>query len=189
MILERRNIVKGILLGDPGYAYERYSFTPIPTPSNQAHEAFNGSLITTRSFIERVFGRWEKKFPCLQGVLRTMLDTSIATICATAVLWNIHVNLNRPTRWDLDNMDIYRDEALAEPPAPDKNVLDLDSTLSDWTFSFINMTEQLPDLEHISTSIFVGIRIIAYMVILGVRERHFMLEDFVGMQWSNDLET
>ncbi|KAJ8672216.1 hypothetical protein QAD02_003475 [Eretmocerus hayati] len=56
MILERRNIVKGILLGDPGYACERYLFTPIPTPSNQAHEAFNESLITTRSFIERVFG-------------------------------------------------------------------------------------------------------------------------------------
>ncbi|KAJ8670704.1 hypothetical protein QAD02_001963 [Eretmocerus hayati] len=114
-MLFERGFLKGISLGDPGYACKRYLFTPFVQASNEAEQAFNDSLIATRSFIERIFGRWKKKFPCLRLGLSTKLDTSIATICATAVLWNIHVNLNYSSRLDLENLDI-QPEAFAEPP-------------------------------------------------------------------------
>ncbi|KAJ8678005.1 hypothetical protein QAD02_013792 [Eretmocerus hayati] len=115
--------ITGILWGDPGYGCKRYLFTPFVQPSNAAEQAFNDSLISTKSSIERIFGRWEKKFPCLRLGLSTKLDTSIATVCATAVLWNIHVNLNYSNRWDPENFEIQA-EAFAEPPRADLSGLE-----------------------------------------------------------------
>ncbi|KAJ8670068.1 hypothetical protein QAD02_001327 [Eretmocerus hayati] len=116
-LLFETGLVDGIILGDPGYACTRYLFTPIPNPVNEAKESFNESLIATRSFIERIFGRWKRKFPCIQLGLSTKLDTSMATICTTAVLWNIYVHLNYPNQYDLEGFQI-EPEAFAEPPRP-----------------------------------------------------------------------
>ncbi|KAJ8685524.1 hypothetical protein QAD02_021317 [Eretmocerus hayati] len=113
-------LLEGIILGDPGYGCQTYLFTPIPNPVNQAEKSFNESLITTRSFIERSFGRWKRKFPCLKLGLSTKLDTSIAKICALAVLWNIHMDLNYPNQWESEDFQI-KQEAFAEPPRPGMN--------------------------------------------------------------------
>ncbi|KAJ8668807.1 hypothetical protein QAD02_000066 [Eretmocerus hayati] len=116
-LLFETGLVEGIILGDPGYACTRYLFTPIPNPVNEAEESFNGSLIATRSFIESIFGRWKRKFPCIKLGLSTKLDTSMATIRATAVLWNIYVHLNYPNQYDLEGFQI-QPEVFAEPPRP-----------------------------------------------------------------------
>lgn len=50
----------------------------------------------TRNVIERTFGRWKRKFSCLKRGLLNKLDNTIAIICATAVLWNLYIDLNYP---------------------------------------------------------------------------------------------
>lgn len=64
----------------------------------------------TRNVVERTFGRWKKKFACLSRGLKNNLDNSIAIICATAVLWNLHINLNYPN-------DDYEQEEIDNPNA------------------------------------------------------------------------
>lgn len=45
--------------------------------------------ISTRNVVERVFGVWKRRFPVLAVGIRTKLSTSMKTIVATAVLYNI----------------------------------------------------------------------------------------------------
>ncbi|KAJ8939907.1 hypothetical protein NQ318_023248 [Aromia moschata] len=90
--------IPGLLLGDNGYVCRHYPLTPFlqPTRYNIAHKR-------TRNIVERLFGIWKRQFPCLQKGLQTKLDTSIAIICATAVLYNIGIRHN-------DNIDEHINE-------------------------------------------------------------------------------
>lgn len=85
---EERQII-GLLLGDNGYACRPYLLTPIINPTNQREENYNNRHRATRNLVERVFGLWKRRFPCLSRILRTKLGTTQAIICATAVLHNI----------------------------------------------------------------------------------------------------
>ncbi|CAL1682532.1 unnamed protein product [Lasius platythorax] len=91
-----QNQIKGLLLGDNGYGCKSYLLTPILHPVNQFERDYNKSHIMTRNVIERTFGRWKRKFSCLKRGLLNKLDNTIAIICATAVLWNLYIDLNYP---------------------------------------------------------------------------------------------
>ncbi|CAH1976702.1 unnamed protein product [Acanthoscelides obtectus] len=88
------NEVQEILLGDNGYACRRYLLTPVINPVTESEENYNRAHIRTRNIVERVFGVWKRRFPCLRRILQTKEETSIAIICATAILHNIARNLN-----------------------------------------------------------------------------------------------
>ena len=81
--------IGGYLVGDGGYACRSYLMTPLLNPQTQAERNYNKSQIKTRQVIERVFGMWKRRFPCLKFGLRTKLDTTLSIIVAVAVLYNI----------------------------------------------------------------------------------------------------
>lgn len=56
------------------------------------YNCYNYSQIRTRNIVERFFGVWKRKFPCLQLGLRTKLRTTANIIVACAVLHNIGIN-------------------------------------------------------------------------------------------------
>ncbi|XP_066584148.1 putative nuclease HARBI1 [Prorops nasuta] len=97
-----RNEIKGILLGDGGYPNRPYLLTPLINPVTDAENRYNTAHIKTRYVIERLFGVWKKRFPCLHYGLRTKLLTSAATIAAVAVLYNIGIKYNQNEIYDND---------------------------------------------------------------------------------------
>lgn len=90
--------VIGLLLGDNGYPCRPYLLTPLINPTTQQEENYNRAHKRTRNIVERVFGLWKRRFPCLSRMLRTKLETTNAIICACAVLHNISIQQNE----DLD---------------------------------------------------------------------------------------
>ena len=102
-----RGEISGLLLGDPGYPCLPHLMTPIGRPNTPAEIRYNRSQRKTRGIIERVFGIWKRRFPCLHIGLRTKLQTTFAIIIAVGVLHNIAVNHNEP---DFENE--FWDEAL-----------------------------------------------------------------------------
>lgn len=83
--------ILGKILGDNGYACKRYLLTPVINPNGRAEENYNRAHKKTRNVIERTFGVWKGRFPCLRKTLNTQLDTSVAIICALAILHNIAI--------------------------------------------------------------------------------------------------
>jgi nuclease HARBI1 len=82
------------ILGDSAYACRPYLMTPVLDPTTQAEANYNTAHKGTRNCIERCFGAWKRRFPCLSLGLRTKLDTTLTIIVATAVLHNIAINEN-----------------------------------------------------------------------------------------------
>ncbi|XP_064478311.1 putative nuclease HARBI1 isoform X1 [Ornithodoros turicata] len=79
----------GIILGDSGYACKPHLLTPLLNVQTASEERYNKAHIKTRNSIERAFGVWKRMFPCLTKKLATKLETTVAIITATAVLYNI----------------------------------------------------------------------------------------------------
>ncbi|KAI5701642.1 hypothetical protein M8J75_011671 [Diaphorina citri] len=79
------------LLGDNGYKLEKYLLTPFLNPSNIHERNYNKAQIKTRNTVERQYGVWKRRFPCLKFGLRTKMETSLSIIVATAVLHNIAI--------------------------------------------------------------------------------------------------
>lgn len=102
--------LNGILLGDSGYACRRYLLTPVLRPETDAEVRYNTAHTKTRVIVEQLFGIWKRRFPCLYYGLRTKLSTSIAIICATAVLHNLCIqhNLNEIVEEEF-NENIFED--------------------------------------------------------------------------------
>ncbi|XP_046406575.1 putative nuclease HARBI1 [Ischnura elegans] len=88
--------MRGILLGDSGYPLLPYLYTPVLRPTTGPERRYNASHIRTRSIIERTFGVWKRRFPCLSMKLRTKRQTSLKVILACAVLHNVAVRYNAP---------------------------------------------------------------------------------------------
>ncbi|XP_050039659.1 putative nuclease HARBI1 [Dermacentor andersoni] len=88
--------VQGVLLGDMGYACRRYLMTPLKEPKSSAERRYNNSQKTTRCTIERVFGIWKRRFPCLDMKLQIKTSTSVLVITACAALHNLSRHLNDP---------------------------------------------------------------------------------------------
>ena len=81
----------GYILGDPGYACLRYLMTPVQNPRTDAEINYNRAQRKTRNIIERMFGTWKRRFPCLKYILRVNMERTYAIIIATAVLQNIAI--------------------------------------------------------------------------------------------------
>ncbi|XP_018362904.1 PREDICTED: putative nuclease HARBI1 [Trachymyrmex cornetzi] len=96
----------GILLGDSRYACRRYLLTPVLRPQSDAELRYNTAHKRTRVTIEQLFGMWKRRFPCLYYSLRTKLSTSVAIICATAVLHNICIQHKLD---EIPEQDVYDD--------------------------------------------------------------------------------
>ncbi|XP_020294493.1 putative nuclease HARBI1 isoform X2 [Pseudomyrmex gracilis] len=122
------NRIKGLLLGDNGYSCHSYLLTPVLRPLNQAECNYNKSHKKTRNVIERTFGRWKNKFSCLKRGLLTKLNTSIAIICATAVLWNLHIHINCPNNNILVE-EVEQENAIYLDLDPPRNINGLDYRL------------------------------------------------------------
>ena len=74
----------GILLGDSGYALRPYLLTPILNPQNAAERRYNYAHIRTRNTVERLFGVWKRRFPCLETGLRVKKETALVIIVAVS---------------------------------------------------------------------------------------------------------
>lgn len=79
----------GWLLGDAGYPCMPFVLTPLLSPTTPAERRYNQSHVKSRSIVERTFGMWKRRFPCLKYGLRTKIQTATTIIVAAAVLHNI----------------------------------------------------------------------------------------------------
>jgi hypothetical protein len=84
------------LLGDSGYPCRGYLLTPIlrPDPNNHPHNRYNRAQIATRNSVERLFGVWKRRFPCIAFGLRLKPRKVCKIIVATAVLHNMCLREN-----------------------------------------------------------------------------------------------
>jgi len=81
----------GRLVGDSGYPSLRYLLTPFLNPATPAEERYNRCQILTLNPVERTFGVWKRRFPCLTKRRPNELTTTVMIIIACAVLHNIAV--------------------------------------------------------------------------------------------------
>lgn len=84
----------GHLLGDQGYGCLRYLMTPLGNPQTQAEQRYNLAHTRTRTAIERLFGRWKRRFPCLRMELRFTPEKCAIVIVACSVLHNFAIDQN-----------------------------------------------------------------------------------------------
>jgi hypothetical protein len=85
---ENNEFANGILLGDGGYALKPYLMIPLRNPSNSAERDYNSAHIATRNTVERQYGVWKRRFPCLSLGIRLKMETTAIVIVACAVLHN-----------------------------------------------------------------------------------------------------
>lgn len=89
-----QRIYDGILVGDRGYPCLPYLLTPVSAPTSIPEQIFNRVHARTRNIVERAFGMWKRRFPCLRRGLGNKLSTVSNIIVACAVLYNITIQLN-----------------------------------------------------------------------------------------------
>ncbi|XP_030848477.1 putative nuclease HARBI1 [Strongylocentrotus purpuratus] len=89
--LEARADGSELLLGDSGYPCLPYLLTPLLRPQGRPNVRYNTAHKRGRCVIERTFGRWKRRFPCLND-LRVKVDTTFTIIVACSVLWNISLD-------------------------------------------------------------------------------------------------
>ncbi|KAB0790733.1 hypothetical protein PPYR_15682 [Photinus pyralis] len=87
--LENGEFNNSIILGDSGYAIQKYLITPLLHPNNDAEQLFNEAQIRTRNPIERLFGVLKRRFPILSIGIRIKLQTAQQSIIACATLHNL----------------------------------------------------------------------------------------------------
>lgn len=68
--------------------------TPVSNPRTAPEERYNKVQIKSRNSVERLFGVWKRRFPCLQIGLATKLSSTANIIVACAVLHNIAIEAN-----------------------------------------------------------------------------------------------
>lgn len=67
---------------------------PLHNLITRAEYLYNNSLNRTRNVVERSYGVWKRRFPCLSMGLRVKLETTLHIIIATAILHNIAISMN-----------------------------------------------------------------------------------------------
>ncbi len=78
----------GLLVGDRGYACQRFLLTPYPDPQTRPQNRFNVALSKTRVKIEMTFGILKARFNCLRR-LRVSPERASQIVAACAILHNI----------------------------------------------------------------------------------------------------
>ncbi|XP_046976416.1 putative nuclease HARBI1 [Vanessa cardui] len=82
------------VVGGPNLIIHIYLLTPILNPRTAHEERYNKAQIKTRNSVERLFGVWKRRFPCLQIGLATKLSKTANIIIACAVFHNIAIEVN-----------------------------------------------------------------------------------------------
>lgn len=90
--LEAGHFKAFILVGDSGYKNTRYLATPFVDPATSLEMLYNESQIRTRVVVERSYGVWKRRFPCLAMGLRVHLDITRDIITACAILHNMAID-------------------------------------------------------------------------------------------------
>jgi nuclease HARBI1 len=107
-----------VLLGDGGYACSPFMLTPVPNPINQADRAYNRSQISTRNTVERQYGVWKRRFPCLDlGIRSPYLQRIQNIITATAILHNVALDQRNPEPPNEPQVRMRVEEARRQFPA------------------------------------------------------------------------
>uniref|UniRef100_A0A8D8Z3U1 Nuclease HARBI1 n=1 Tax=Cacopsylla melanoneura TaxID=428564 RepID=A0A8D8Z3U1_9HEMI len=128
---QRRRYPGCFLLGDRGYACNSYLLTPLTNPQTPAERKYNKSHIKTRNTVERCFGVWKSRFPCLQYVLRNKVERSVVVITAAAVLHNIAVQRNLP---EFEIGEVPQNEIIIEGPHNGRDITAVRAALIDTVF-------------------------------------------------------
>lgn len=79
----------GFLVGDAGYPCLPFLLTPITNPLTDADVTYNIIHGKTRRIVERTFGVWKRRFPCLSKGLTNKLICFTTIVMACAVLHNL----------------------------------------------------------------------------------------------------
>ncbi|CAN7995810.1 unnamed protein product [Ixodes hexagonus] len=97
-VLYERQRVPGLLLGDAGYACMSFLMTPLSNPgaANSPEGRYQAAQIRTRNSVERAFGVWKRRFPCLDMRLQHKPENSVIIITACAALHNLARLQNEP---------------------------------------------------------------------------------------------
>ncbi|CAH2099346.1 unnamed protein product [Euphydryas editha] len=114
-LLEAGHYGEYFLLGDSGYFCKKYLLTPFVHPTTPMEENYNRAHITTRNTIERCFGVWKRRFPCLyKGITLRKTTTILNVIVATAVLHNIAIEMKEEQPLQDLSVDFDLEEATVE---------------------------------------------------------------------------
>lgn len=93
----------GMMVGDSGYPSLTFLLTPFRNPQNEEEQRYNEIQSRTRMVVERTFGVWKRRFPCLSRGLSLKLVTCTGVVSACAVL---------------HNLSLYYKDVLPEEPEP-----------------------------------------------------------------------
>ncbi|XP_015189816.1 PREDICTED: putative nuclease HARBI1 [Polistes dominula] len=105
--------LNGILVGDAGYPCLPFLMTPINNPVTDEEITYNNIQSRTRNIVERTYGVWKRRFPCLSRGLTTKLLCSTIIVVACAVLYNMSLRFN--DNLPDDDSDEEQDEDVHVP--------------------------------------------------------------------------
>lgn len=111
-----RGNLTGALLGDAGYPALRYLYTPLTNPITEEQRRFNAAHSVARNVVERAFGLWKRRFPCLSKGLGNALPTVSNIIVACAVLHNVAITIHDNLPEDIEEED--NEDPVPIDPAP-----------------------------------------------------------------------
>ncbi|XP_066601770.1 putative nuclease HARBI1 isoform X1 [Prorops nasuta] len=110
----------GMLVGDAGYPSLTFLLTPFRNPQSEEEERYNIIQSRTRMIVERTFGVWKRRFPCLSKGLALNINTCTAVVAACGVLHNLTLQYNDILVDILDNENeddlIVEDEYHRDEP-------------------------------------------------------------------------
>jgi len=86
---ERGEMKDSILVGDSGYALNKFLMIPFLNPTGDGQNTYTEAQIRARNAVERSYGVWKKRFPVLAVGINEKLKSVESIIVATAVLHNI----------------------------------------------------------------------------------------------------
>ncbi|KAH8021995.1 hypothetical protein HPB51_020605 [Rhipicephalus microplus] len=91
-VLYGKKRVPGLLLGDAGYPCTSFLMTPMADPPPGSPKSrYQEAHMRTRYTIERAFGAWKRRFPCLDMGLQNLAERSTVITTACAALHNLAV--------------------------------------------------------------------------------------------------
>ncbi|XP_066596948.1 putative nuclease HARBI1 [Prorops nasuta] len=89
-----QNEIPGILIGDKRYPALPFLLTPYRNPETEEQERYNMIHSRSRIIVERTFGIWKKRFPCLSQGLNLKISTCTSVVTACAILHNLSLIYN-----------------------------------------------------------------------------------------------
>ena len=80
-----RKFQMGEYQGDPAYSSRTFMLTPVRNPRTPAEVRYNNAQRRSRGVIERAFGMWKKRFPCISKGMHLRCSVSTGNVYAVIV--------------------------------------------------------------------------------------------------------